>query len=343
MKTFISLIIIFQLFISLLEAQDTFSICAVDSATGEVGSAGASCIDNSQIAGGAFIISDVHPGIGVVHTQSFWDVNNQNYAKGLMNQGLSPQQIIDSLVANDVSGNSSIRQYGIVDLINGGRSAAFTGTNCFDYKNHITGKNYSIQGNILLGQQILDSMEARFKNTNGELACKLMAALQGAKVPGADTRCMTKGTSSLSAFVRVAKPTDTIGNFYLDLNVSSVTAGKEPIDSLQTLFNSWAGCNANNINEIIGEEINISIFPNPFSTSAMLRIINLHEFTNVELKIYDLLGREVKIVNSKQLIPQDENKNKIEIKIDRENLPSGMYFYKIISAKKTTMRKIIIL
>ncbi len=51
-------------------------------------------------------------------------------------------------------------------------------------------------------------MEYRFLNTEGSLAEKLMSALQGAKVPGADTRCLNEGTSSLSAFVRVAKPND---------------------------------------------------------------------------------------------------------------------------------------
>ena len=87
-----------------------------------------------------------------------------------------------------------------------------------DYKNHIVGPNYAIQGNILSGQAILDSMEARFLATPGPLADKLMAALQGANVPGADTRCLANGTSSLSAFLRVAKPNDLPGAFYLDLN-----------------------------------------------------------------------------------------------------------------------------
>jgi len=177
---------VFSFFFSVAQAQDTFSICAVDTVTGQVGSAGASCIDASAIPGGVVIISDVHPGVGVIHTQSYWDANNQFYAATLMNSGHSPQQIIDSVQAHDVANNPAIRQYGVVDLFGGSaRAAAFTGVNCFNYKNHIIGPNYAIQGNILLGQHILDSMEARFLNEPGDLACKLMAALQGAKVPGA--------------------------------------------------------------------------------------------------------------------------------------------------------------
>src|SRR4030095_797224 len=177
-----------------IHSQDTFSIVAVDPATGEVGSAGASCL-GAQIGAplGCILISDVHPGVGVIHTQAYYILGNQNYAKALMDSGYSPQQIIDSVVANDIQNNPTIRQYGVVDFTG---AAAYTGVNCDDYKNHIVGPNYSIQGNILLGQQILDSMQSRFLNTPGTLACKLMAALQGAKVPGADTRCLDEGISS---------------------------------------------------------------------------------------------------------------------------------------------------
>ena len=178
-------------------SQDTFSICAVDTITGEVGSAGASCIGAPQLPGGCRILSYVKPGVGVIHTQAYYLAANQNYGITLMNLGLSPQQIVDSLVAHDSQNNPTKRQYGVVDLFEGSaRRAAYTGANCDDYKNHITGPNYTIQGNILLGQQILDSMEARFLNSEGELACRLMAALQGAKVIGADTRCLDDGVSS---------------------------------------------------------------------------------------------------------------------------------------------------
>ena len=213
--------------------QDTFSIVAIDSLTREVGSAGASCIS------GAIIISDVHPGVGAIHTQSYWNAANQNNASNLMDQGSSPQEIIDWLVENDAQDNPLIRQYGIVDMAGGGRSAAYTGENCFDYKNHILGQTYAIQGNILFGQEVLDNMEENFLNNDGPLTHKLMAALQGANIPGADTRCLSYGTSSLSAFIRLAKSGDNEDSLYLDLNVNTVIPGVEPIDSLQTLFDAW--------------------------------------------------------------------------------------------------------
>ncbi len=172
-------------------SQDTFSIVAVDTVTGEIGSAGASCV--GPIGGvGAFILSDVIEGIGAIHTQASYLSQNQQNAHNRMLEGLSPQQIIDWLVANDAQNNPSIRQYGIVDLTRNGESAAYTGVNCTNYKNHVTGPGYAVQGNILLGQIIIDTMQTTFLNTEGPLADRLMATLQAAKILGADTRCASQ-------------------------------------------------------------------------------------------------------------------------------------------------------
>jgi len=238
--------IIFLVFRTVL-AQDTFSIVAIDSVTGEIGSAGASCVGyTGTYPHGAQIISDLHPGIGAIHTQAYWLSANQQNARTRMLAGDAPQQIIDWLVQNDAQSNPLIRQYGIVDYNNGHpRSAAYTGANCQAWKGHTAGISYAIQGNILLGQHILDSMQSRFLSTPGPLALKLMAALQGAKTIGADSRCASPyQSSSLSAFVRVARPTDTQGNFYLDLWMSypqnwSGAVPQDPIDSLQLMFDQW--------------------------------------------------------------------------------------------------------
>ena len=205
-----------------LFAQHTFSIVAIDPITGEIGSAGATCGDNITWPGtpGAALISDIIPGKGAIHTQSYWNNTNQNNAHLQLLNDANSQEIIDWLILNDAEGNASIRQYGVVTNIdNTLTSAAFTGSNCFDYKNHILGDNYSIQGNILLGQSILDSMESRFVNTDGSLAEKLMASLQGAKVIGADTRCAVENVSSLTAFLRVAQEFDNSYELFLDIIV----------------------------------------------------------------------------------------------------------------------------
>jgi uncharacterized Ntn-hydrolase superfamily protein len=264
-------------------AQDTFSICAFDPETGEVGSAGATCIASSLFS--AIIISDVHPGIGVVHTQSYWIENNQDYAGQLMADGHSAQQIIDSLILHDWENTPEYRQYGVVRYDQGGQSAAFTGDSCMDYKNHILGPTYAIQGNILLGQQILDSMETRFNNTQGDLACKLMSALQGAKVIGADTRCEDDGISSFSAFVRVAQIDDDYGDVSLDISVNTYSTGTEPIDSLQTLFEQAGGCVLTRIDEIEKNSFVIS------GTGDVMNISFIRPINRVE--VFDINGRKV--------------------------------------------------
>lgn len=273
-------------------AQDTFSIVAVDTLTGEIGSAGASCLDNIQFpgSGGAYIISDILPGRGAIHTQALWNATNQNNARLKMEEGLSPQEIIDWLKVNGVGGAFGIqqRQFGIVDFNPADgkpRSAGFTGTACLDWKGHKTGLIYSIQGNILLGPQILDSMEAHFLTAGGTLADRLMYALQGANVVGADTRCADDGTSSLSAFLRVAKPGDADDSLYLDLNVPSLPAGMEPIDSLQRLYDKWSLTSAPDP----GTSTRIRVFPNPAHDHITIQ----HAPHGSIVDIYSVTGKKV--------------------------------------------------
>ena len=298
-------------------AQDTFSICAYDSLTGQLGSAGATCI---QASTSAYIISDVVPGVGVVHTQAAWIQANKTYAHSLLVLGLSPQQIIDSLIAHDQGGNATIRQYGVVDA--NGNSAGFTGINCMDYKNHITGPGYSIQGNILLGQVVLDSMESKFLNTQGDLACRLMAAMQGAKMIGSDTRCTNLGISAVSAFIRVANPSDTGGaQFYLNITLNTYPNYQEPIDSLQERFDLWGGCSNTAIP--LYDKNSLMIFPNPAENVCTIRHANL-SIRKVEL--INSMGKTVQVES--ELYTSSENEG---ITIDTRKLPSGIYFLRATS------------
>ena len=176
------------------------------------------------------------PNIGAINTQAWYNSTNQTNATNRMNLGDTPNQIIDWLILNDVQSAPELRQYGIVAMVNGSpQAAAYTGTSTDNYKNHIIGDNYVIQGNILLGQSILDSMETRFLNTTGSLSQRLMASLQGAKVVGADTRCYEHQVSSLSAFLRVAKENDNLDDLFIDIIVESTPEFIDPIDIVQDL------------------------------------------------------------------------------------------------------------
>ena len=302
-------------------SQDTFSICAIDTVTGEVGSAGASCVNDCTI------LTDVFPGWGIVHTQASWLSANQNYAHTLMLQHLDPQAMIDSLVAHDAQNNPSVRQYLIINKGNGTpKRAAYTGANCLNYKNHIIGSNYVIAGNILSGQPILDSMEARFLREEGSISDKIMAALQGAKVIGADTRCASWGTSSKSAFIRVARPSDTLGILYLNLKVLNTPFGRDPIDSLQVLYNNWTLTGITpSTNEIVSGYKLFQNYPNPFNPRTVINYeLQITSYDFVNLNVFDVLGNEVaELVNEKQ------NAGSYKVDFDGSDFPSGMYYYKL--------------
>lgn len=329
----ILVLLLFIFHISSIFSQDTFSITAIDPLTGEVGSAGASCV------GDCTILTDVHPGRGVIHTQASYLVQNQNYARQLMNAGYSPQQIIDSMIARDAQNNPSVRQYGIIDIVGGNiRRAGYTGANCLNYKNHILGPNYTIQGNILLGQQILDSMEARFNRTNGSLAQKLMAALQGANVIGADTRCASNNTSSRSAFIRVARVQDTTGTLFLNLKVLNAGFNREPIDSLQVLFNAWLPTGVLQISQIVPDGIELyQNYPNPFNPSTKIKFaVNVN--SKVKLGIYGIKGELIaELVNGNLNTGVYETEWNIN---GVNNISSGVYFIRLEANGVYQSRKI---
>lgn len=261
------------LMIGTSRAQDTFSIVAADSTTREVGSAGASCVDlfQANISDPGFL-GDLLPDTGAINTQAYYLPANQNAARAKMRSGLSPQQLIEWLAKNDVGDNAALRQYGVAGFSGPqASSAGFTGVNTDNYKahriGHIAGIHYSIQGNILLGPAIIDSMEARFRRESGDLACRLMAALQGAKVVGADTRCAPNGTSTLFAFVKVAQPSDTYGEPSLSLGVRTRNNQRiEPVDSLQVLFDATKNCLPLSFGEAVPASP-VRLYPNPTTGS----------------------------------------------------------------------------
>ncbi len=330
-KTTLSItIFLIVLLVINVKAQDTFSIVAVDSITGEVGSAGASCVDMENFPGYQDdFLGELFPGVGAINTQAWYHATNQANARDRMNMGETPNQIIQWLVDNDVTGRPDLRQYGIVRMVDGSpESAAHTGSSTDDYKNHITGPNYSIQGNILLGQVVLDSMEYRFNNAEGDLACRLMAALQGAKMVGADSRCFSNGTSSLFSFVKVAQPDDTFGSpsFLLSVRTSD-NAGIEPIDSLQTMFDEVHDCSGVGINNNEDFDSLFNVYPNP--ANDVVKIQNKSSET-YKVKFMDLSGRMIS-----NYILEDE----LEINISSHS--KGIYFINLSNDNQNLTTKII--
>lgn len=328
-------VIAFSLQSTFTNAQDTFSIVAVDSLTGEIGSAGASCLDERAVGTGVIVISDVKPSRGAINSQVLLDFTNQRNAGIRMNAGNSPQEIIDWLVNNDVQNDPSIRQYGIVDFAPDGRprAAAFTGQNCFDYKGQRVGNYYAIQGNILSGAAILDSMEARFLRTEGSLADRLMAAMQGANVRGADTRCFNEGVSSLSAYIQVAKTDDNPNNLWLEIDVPSTPFGIEPIDVLQERFDEWKNTISMTSTVVTPK---FSVYPNPTLSDLLIQLPPQLSQQSSTVSIFNNVGK---------LIYRQDFESRSVIKIERHLISQeGIYMLQLVNTEGTTLgtRKIIV-
>lgn len=299
-------------------SQDTFSIVAMDPITGEVGSAGASCVDlDANNLPTDDFLGELFPGLGAINSQAYYIPANQANARARMNEGYTPSEIIEWLINNDVQNQPQFRQYGIVGKVGENiETAAYTGVATDDYKNDITGPNYSIQGNILLGEEVLNGMEAGFLNTEGDLACKLMGALQGANIVGADFRCTNNGTSSLFAFVKVAQPSDTFGDPSFLLSVRTGSNDQiEPITELQILFDESSDCESLSLSEF-DNDFPFSVYPNPSNDFVSLKALNDSETYN--LTIISITGAVV--------YTSDFISNTV---IDLSGISKGIYFINI--------------
>ncbi len=317
-----------------ITAQDTFSIIAVDPATGEVGSAGASCVTGVGASGIIDIITDIIPGRGGVNSQAYVCIPNVNLQNAInrMDMGDSPSEIIDWLINNDACGSQNFdpafRQYGIADFDGNGdpRTAGFTGNMTDDYKEDRQGATFSIQGNILLNQTVIDNMENNFNNTAGTLADKLMAALQGANFAGADQRCLAAGTSSTTAYLLVYKEDDLPGQPYLRLNVGQQPSGTEPIDLLQDLYDNFLALQDNKVAQ------QLKLYPNPAQDTMTLEIAAGLLISSYQ--IFDVNGKMVQSVNFAEV-------NDLFARINISNYRSGVYFLKVNSPEGTATLKFV--
>ncbi len=224
-----------------VKAQDTFSLLAFDQETGEIVSTGASCIDGNAIPKGVHAISSILPGIGAIHTQSLYVPQNQTLGNELLSLGLSAKPILDSLLKADVSLMPEFRQYLVVTLGEQPEVAAFTGDNCYAWAGQWQGDAVVIAGNILLDSMVIVHMRDAYLSAEEEglsLEQCALAAMVAVAYPGADRRCLDAGLSSRSAFLRLAKPTDTPDNLTIDIAIPFPEGGKDPIRLLQEALNA---------------------------------------------------------------------------------------------------------
>jgi uncharacterized Ntn-hydrolase superfamily protein len=101
-----------------------------------------------------------------------------------MSDGGGADQVLRSLTGADA--DRAHRQVGAVDAR--GNAAAFTGDQCMPWAGSRTGAGYSCQGNLLTGGDVIDAMAEAFEGSRGELAERLVLALEAADSVGGDAR-----------------------------------------------------------------------------------------------------------------------------------------------------------
>jgi len=158
----------------------TYSIVAADPESGEMGMA----VQSKFLAVGA-IVGWAAADAGAVATQALADVTIGPRGLELMRRGVAPSEAVDQLLEGDPLREQ--RQFGLVAA--DGRSASFTGTECFDHASSITGPGFAAQGNILAGVGVVEGLAAGFTADPGSaLANRLLDALDRAQAAGGDRR-----------------------------------------------------------------------------------------------------------------------------------------------------------
>ena len=177
---------------------NTFSIAAVDRETGESGVAVTTrnpCVGNG--------VPWVRAGVGAVATQARTRTAYGAELLDLIEEGQHPEGALAARLAADDA--ASYRQVGVVALAGG--SAQHTGAEASDWAGHRAGEDYAVQGNLLVGPEVVDAVAEDFESTRGSglsLADRLVSALEAGQAAGGDAR---RGRRQ-SAAVLVADPRD---------------------------------------------------------------------------------------------------------------------------------------
>lgn len=163
------------------QLHSTYSIVAIDHDAGWLGGA----VQTHQMCVGARI-PVVVPGVGVVNSQSAMNQKFPDIAIAMLRQQVPVRKIVDALIASDEG--SAYRQLAV--LASDGSVATFSGEKCIREFGHYTGEGYSVQANMMTRTTVVDAMREAFENATGDLAQRMLAALQAAEAEAGDIRGM---------------------------------------------------------------------------------------------------------------------------------------------------------
>ena len=157
----------------------TYSIVARDAETGELGAA----VQSHWFSVGSIVIW-AEPGVGAVATQSFVDPSYGPLGLQLMRTGKSAEQALTALLAADE--HEDVRQVGMVDA--NGTVSNHTGENAIIEFCNLTGDSFAVQANLMWMPTVCSAMFDAFENAEGDIAERMLVALEAAEGEGGDIR-----------------------------------------------------------------------------------------------------------------------------------------------------------
>lgn len=194
----------------------TWSIAAFDQKSGMVGV----CV-TTKFFGVGSLAPFARSGVGAVATQAFVNPTFGPRGLRLLEEGLTPQQVLEALLASD--DGREHRQLAVVDRF--GNVAQFTGAECVDWAGHRAGESYAVQGNMLVGQPTIDATAEAFEaNANQPLPERLLRAIEAGQAAGGDKR--GRQSAALLVYSTEEYP-------HLDLRVDD---SADPVPELRRLF-----------------------------------------------------------------------------------------------------------
>jgi len=211
----------------------TFSIVAHDQATAEWGVGVAS----KFLAVGA-VVPWAQAGAGALATQAWANLSYAPQGLALLAGGRTAVEVVGHLTSADEGRQH--RQLGVVDAQ--GRSAAWTGGECFPWAGHRAGPGFTCQGNILAGEDVVRAMAGSFERSSGPLPERLVAALAAGQAHGGDSR------GQQSAALYVVKTKGSYGGYldrYVDLRVDDHQSPIGELTKLLELHRLYFGATAN--------------------------------------------------------------------------------------------------
>jgi uncharacterized Ntn-hydrolase superfamily protein len=176
----------------------------------------------SRVLGVGAIVPFAKAGVGAIATQSMANTTYGPEGLKLLAAGKSAEETMKALTEADK--DSAKRQVGILAVK--GPPVTFTGSGCLAWAGGRTGTDYTVQGNILAGQAVVDDMATAFESTKGTLGKRMLAALEAGQAAGGDKRGMQ---SAALLIVREGWGYGGQNDRYIDLRVDDHA---EPIKEL---------------------------------------------------------------------------------------------------------------